>query len=315
MALTRTATAQIIPLPQRRAPAPPPIDMPLPQPARVGPRVGVSLAASLALHGLLIWGVSISMVLPKMLKAPESSLEVVLVNSKSAQRPVQPKVLAQTNLTGGGNTDEPRRAKTPLPAQDRHKPALDDADLHRRMRDIEDRSQQLLTQLKSSAPPVVTAPEAPPEKTDAPPLPDIVERSLQMARLEAQISRRLEAFEQRPRREFVGAQAREFRFARYVDDWREKIERIGNFYYPEEARINKIHGSLRLTVAIRADGSVERVEIHRSSGHPALDDAALKIVQLASPFAKFPDDIRRDTGIIEITRTWTFTREAQLSSE
>jgi protein TonB len=100
-----------------------------------------------------------------------------------------------------------------------------------------------------------------------------------------------------------------------VDQWRQKIERIGNLNYPEEAKLRKLYGRLQLTVAIKADGTVERVDVNRSSGYKVLDDAARRIVFLASPFAKFPDEIHKDTDILEITRTWTFTREDQISAE
>ena len=113
----------------------------------------------------------------------------------------------------------------------------------------------------------------------------------------------------------MGARATEYRFARYVEDWRRKIERIGNLNYPEEAKQKGIHGSLQLTVAIRANGEVESVEINRSSGQKVLDQAAIRIVRLASPFARFPDNIRVDTDILHITRTWTFTRSDQVVSE
>ena len=125
----------------------------------------------------------------------------------------------------------------------------------------------------------------------------------------------MEAYQQRPKRQFVGARAQEYRFARYVDEWREKVERVGNINYPEEAKVKKLYGRLQLTVAIRGDGSVERVDVNRSSGHNVLDEAAKRIVFLAAPFAKFPEDIARDTDILEITRTWTFTREDQMVSE
>jgi protein TonB len=99
-----------------------------------------------------------------------------------------------------------------------------------------------------------------------------------------------------------------------VEDWRGKVEKIGNLNYPEAARAQKLYGSLVLTVAIRADGSVESVQVDRSSGKKILDAAAVRIVQLAAPYAGFPPDIRRDTDILHITRTWTFTRGDELIS-
>jgi protein TonB len=144
---------------------------------------------------------------------------------------------------------------------------------------------------------------------------DLVEKSLEIERLEAQIRREMQAYQERPKRKFIGARAEEYRFAQYVDNWRHKVERVGNLNYPAEARARRIYGSLLLTVAIKADGEVESVEVERSSGHKILDQAAIRIVRLAAPFARFPDAIRRDTDILHITRTWTFTRADQIVAE
>jgi protein TonB len=143
----------------------------------------------------------------------------------------------------------------------------------------------------------------------------MMQRTLEAMRLEAQIARDMDAYQKIPRRKFIGAQAKEYRFARYVEDWRMKVERVGNMNYPEAARANRLYGSLVLTVSIRADGSIESVEVNRKSGKRILDAAAVKIVEMAGPYAPFPDDIRRDTDILNITRTWTFARGDELHSE
>ena len=140
-------------------------------------------------------------------------------------------------------------------------------------------------------------------------------RSLQIARLEAQISRDHNAYQSRPKRKNIGARTDEYRFAQYVEGWRLKVERVGNLNYPEEARQKKLYGSLRITVNIHADGSVESAEIDRSSGSKILDAAAIRIIKMAAPYAAFPDDIRKDFDILGITRTWSFTRADQLASE
>ncbi len=132
---------------------------------------------------------------------------------------------------------------------------------------------------------------------------------------EAQISKDADAYQKMPRRTYIGARAKEYRFAQYVEDWRIKVERYGNLNYPEIARERKIFGSLQLSVSIRADGSVDSIEVSRSSGQPILDAAAQRIVRLASPFSPLPADIRRDTDILTITRTWSFTQSDKLESE
>jgi protein TonB len=144
---------------------------------------------------------------------------------------------------------------------------------------------------------------------------DLRASSLEMARLEAQIAKQQDEYQKRPKRKFVGARTQEYRFATYVEGWRQKVEKIGNLNYPEAAKDQKLYGRLRMTVSIKADGSIENVEINESSGYKILDDAAKRIVEMASPYAAFSEDIRKDTDILSITRTWTFTKADSLASE
>ena len=150
-------------------------------------------------------------------------------------------------------------------------------------------------------------PETPKEQSGL----DLASSALAMARLQAQIEREVDTYNKRPRKKFVGARTEEYRFAQYVEDWRIKVERIGTVNYPEPAR-GKLYGSLVLTVILQADGNVSRIEVDRSSGHKVLDEAAKRIVQMASPYAAFPPDIKRDTDELAITRTWYFTRDDQV---
>jgi protein TonB len=143
---------------------------------------------------------------------------------------------------------------------------------------------------------------------------ELAAASLEMARLEAQISKEQENYQKRPKRKSLGARAQEYRFAAYVESWRQKVEKIGNLNYPEAAREQKIYGQLQMTVYIKSDGNLEKIEIKRSSGFPVLDEAAKHIVEMGAPYAAFPDDIRKDVDILDITRTWTFTKEDSLTS-
>jgi protein TonB len=276
--------------------------------------MSAAVGLSLLLHGVL-FAVRF-VVADEKRPATSPSLEVVLVNSKSSTKPYKAELLAQHNLDGGGNTDARRRAKTPLPVLPRESQSTELSVATQRQQMLEEQSKQLLAQANAQS--TVTLQ---PRKADAPDpaqLPttqELMQRTLEAIRLEAQLAREMEAYQQRPKRRFVGARAEEYRFARYVEDWRGKIEKIGNLNYPEAARSQRLYGSLVLTVAIRADGSVEKVVIDRSSGKKILDAAAVRILQLAAPYAAFPPDIRRDTDIIEITRTWSFTRGDELIAE
>ena len=143
---------------------------------------------------------------------------------------------------------------------------------------------------------------------------DLAESALIIARMEAQIARQIDEYNKRPRKTFVGARAAEVRYALYVEDWRQKIERIGNLNYPEGAR-GRINGSLRLTVSINSDGTLAAMDLEQSSGYKVLDAAAQQIVRLAAPYAKFPPDIRKETDILVITRTWHFARGDKVFSD
>jgi protein TonB len=240
-------------------------------------------------------------------------LEVALVNAKTVAKPTKADILAQANLDGGGNTDADRRAKSPLPVLPKNSPDQQVAVATQKVEALEKQTQELMTQLK--AVPTVRAAQKPTEaseKTDLPTANELMQKTFEAIRLEAQIAKDMDAYQKRPKRRFIGARAEEYRFARYVEDWRLKIERVGNLNYPEAARTQKLYGSLLLTVSIRADGSVENVEINRTSGNRILDAAAVKIVEMSGPFAAFPPDIRRDTDVLHITRTWTFTKSDAL---
>ena len=97
-----------------------------------------------------------------------------------------------------------------------------------------------------------------------------------------------------------------------MEAWRAKVERVGNLNYPDEARRRRLSGDLLLDVALRPDGSIHRILLRRSSGHTVLDDAALRIVKLAAPFAPFPKDIREETDILHVERTWQFLTSNRL---
>lgn len=275
-------------------------------------RLWIAIGASLLLHGLLL---TLNFKFPDASRTmKDNALEIILVNSKSARKPSEAQALAQNRLDGGGNVDENRRAKTPLPPSERQQAGADLEQKQRRVQELEARQQQLMTEAKSkrTAAPQQQA-EAQPEPTPTLSGRELASSALAMARLEAEIAKSVEEYNKRPRKKNIGVRADEYRFAQYVEDWRIKVERVGTLNYPEAAK-GKLYGSLVLSVSILADGSVQKIEINRSSGHKVLDDAARRIVQMASPYAAFPNDIRRDTDIIEITRTWTFTRSDALET-
>jgi len=274
--------------------------------------ISVSMAFSIMLHVFLLFGIALVMPYPRSASSIAQPLQVVLVNTRSKTRPPAADALAQANLDGGGNTAEDRRAKSPLPTI-REDQQFTPEQRARRLA-LEQESKRMLTKLKSDH--TAAQPELKKqEKITSSSGDDLVQKALEIARLEAQISKNWDAYQKLPRRTNIGARTREYRFAQYVEDWRIKVERIGNLNYPEQARREKVFGSLKLSVSIYRDGSVEKVEVDKSSGHRILDAAAVRIVKLAAPFSPLPPDITRDTDILEITRTWTFTQSDRLESE
>jgi periplasmic protein TonB len=277
--------------------------------------LGAALGLSIALHAGFL---AVHFKFPEGSRLKSSQpLEVVLVNAKTRERPAHAEVLAQANLDRGGNVDERRRARTPLPVTEPRASGKDLMDAQRRVRELEAQQRELLATARES--PARVPVETPRQEKSEEPAPrlsgrDLADLSLAAMRLEAQIDRQLDAYQKRPRKKHIGARTVEYRFAQYEEDWRMKVERLGTLNYPPEAR-GKLYGNLQLTVTIKWDGSVVGMELDRSSGLKVLDAAAFKIVRMASPYAAFPADIRREFEELVITRTWFFGQGDKLWSE
>ena len=270
-------------------------------------------------------------------------LEVVLVNAKTLTKPDNTEVYAQANLDRGGNTEQDRKMKTALPALKQQKveftlkpepktrqgakaaQASEQTREQKRVAELEKQAQALMTQINTDriveSQPVQKAAAKESEAGDQVNpnkklnLEAITSAALEMDRLEALISKQQDEYQKRPKRKFVGGRTKEYRYALYVESWRQKVEKVGNLNYPEAAKNLKLYGQLQMTVSIRADGSIEALEINRSSGHKVLDEAAKHIVELGAPYARFPDDVKKEIDILSITRTWTFTKEDNLATE
>ena len=303
----------------------------------------LALLASAFVHLLFITLVKFQPPAVQFFKDQMSALDVVLVNSKSHKKPKKADALAQANLDGGGNTSENRKLKSALPWQ-KHKPtdatvehrsqalekslAQAEAEANRkaeRLAELDKEAQALMSQLKANHaietnPTQKTRPTSPATGTQDSTTKslnstDLMSASLEMARLEAQINKQQDDYQKRPKRKSIGARTQEYRFATYVESWRQKVERIGNLNYPTVAKDQKIYGQLQLTVYIKSDGEVEKVEIRQHSGYPVLDEAAVRIVKMGAPYAAFPEDLRKEVDILDITRTWIFTKEDSLATK
>lgn len=279
--------------------------------------LSVALSISLAIHAVLL---AIHFEVPhKLAKASDQMLEVILVNARSstAPAPAQAQARAQVNLDGGGNTDEKRIAKTPLPVTPTVRQGNELIEAQRKIAEMEALQRQLMSQIKSREKLYSSEQQRPQNKPEPEPQPatgsDLAASAMAMARLQGQIERQYDEYNKRPRKKFIGARATEYRFAQYEEDWRQKIERVGNLNYPQAAR-GRVYGTLVLTVEIKSDGSINAITIDRSSGTKVLDDAAIRIVNQAAPFPAFPASLS-DIDIIGITRTWSFTNEDRLRAK
>jgi len=279
-------------------------------PADRGLWIGVGV--SLLLHAVLL---VINFKYPDASRAfQDKALDIILVNSKSARKPTNAQALAQANLDGGGNTDQNVRVKTPLPASARQQSGDQLEQAEKRVQTLETQQQRLLTLNRDKGLFQKSGKDGQPEPNQTLSGRDLASNALAMARFEGEVARDTMEYNKRPRVKQLGASAEEYRFAQYIEDWRIKVERVGTLNYPEAAK-GKLYGSLRLSVRIRSDGSIETVEIGRSSGHKILDDAARRIVTMAGPYAAFPPEIRKDFEILEITRIWNFTNANRLETK
>lgn len=263
------------------------------------------LVSALA-HALIIGGLRFTMPAPKRIPAVEP-IEIVLVNQKTQVAPVKPDVLAQVNQDGGGNTDAKQRAKSPLPAA-RHDPVLEQK--LEQQKQLEEKAARMMSRIKSDS----SVSHA--DKSDPAPIankgldPEQLKQQLREAGIAAQIGKDYNAYQEKPRKAFIGVRAGQASSALWVDSWMQKIERVGTYAYPVDAHGNKLRGRLRVTAEINSDGSLLQSQVDQSSGNRELDQAALRILKQAAPFSRLPADLVDATGkpatVLVITRTWSF---------
>ena len=266
----------------------------------------LGLAASLLVHAaLMAW----HQAAPTTTRVqPSSPLEVALVNARTADAPLQAQVFAQADVDGGG-TQYPGVAASPLPRTGEAPNTVVLEALRRRQAELEAEQFKLITLLQSRL-------QAAAERPTAHPWPDAqtggnADQDQDSIVLNAQIaalSDRINAYNQAPRTQFVAPSAASALQAAYLDGWRTRIEAIGTRHFPQEAR-GKTYGSLRMTVYIRADGSVADAVIDTPSDAEVLNRAARRIVQLAAPFPPFPPELAAVTDMLAITRSWQFVND------
>lgn len=281
---------------------------------RPADRLGFTLFVAAVLHVALILGVGFAMPKPSQLS---KTLEITLATFKSEKKPEQADYLAQMNQEGSGTLDKKATPTTTeqAPFQDTEAKKVSLPETPKQVQKQETPKAAVAT--KTPRPQKVqTKQQTPKAEPVADPQPqfDSSELSAQISSLEADLAQERQAYAKRPRiQRLTAASTMRDKGAWYKEEWRKKIERIGNLNYPDEARRQRIYGSLRLLVSINHDGSLYEVQVLESSGQPLLDQAAQRIVRLAAPFAPFSGDLA-DIDRLEIIRTWRFERGDRLSS-
>jgi protein TonB len=263
------------------------------------------LMLALGIHAFLFIGVQFGINLNPAPRLADT-LDVVLVRWRSEKEPDKADFLAQSNQQGGGESTEMQRPSRPvsgeLPVQD----AGQDTQQSEQQIPEETAPEREVIAIESprSAPIELNLMEQP--DTPEPSAALLMRQSMNMASLQPQVSREQQLDSKLPRRKVISANTKEYEFASYMSAWVAKVERIGNLNYPLELRQKKLHGNLVLSVGVYPDGSIESIEVKRTSGIPAVDKAAVAIVTLAAPYAPLPDNIRDKVDVLHITRTWRF---------
>lgn len=271
-------------------------------------RLGLTLFLAAALHGIVILGVSFQQE-DKAKLTPPPSLEIILVQNQTSSVPERADYLAQISQSGGGESEQRDRPSSPFTSPE---PVDSDGIAPRPLKASipetkPQETQPVITQLYAEQKIVKTEHN---EKTESPAKPDaeLFEYDLEIAKLTTELNLALETYAKRPKKLVLTANTHEYIPAQYMHEWVKKVERLGNLNLPDEARRKKLEGSLLVEVEVKWDGSVIETNIIRPSGSKILDDTALRIIELASPFPPFPADLHKIADHLEIVRTWQFKK-------
>lgn len=269
-------------------------------------RLGFTLFLALTVHAIVVLGVGFTNN-KKSRSDALPSLEIILANSSSQDEVENPDFLAQVNQAGGGNAEDKARPSAPVSANtpiDQHG-LTDQARIELSKNQLSIDKLYFITQAEAQHA-VVKQNQIRNKHSRSQQLNESEQRQTLIANLQAEIRQMTIDYARRPRSITLTASTKKAVEASYLANWVKKIERTGNLNYPQEARINKINGQLRLSVRINSAGEVLNVEITRSSGSSVLDQAAKRILRLAEPFAPFSEELKQRADQLVIIRTWDF---------
>jgi len=303
-------------------------------------RLGFTLFLAVAVHAAAILGIGFA-IAPKT--PPAQTLEITLAQFQSEKPPEEADFIAQADQQGSGQLEEKALPATREKADFQHRDIQETAPLQPQtqpttatttptpaiptepapiaettdLQNVTAAEQEVVITSAKQEKQVSKLPEKHQQSTTPPPAPgssqSLLSRSLEIASLEAQLEFQRQEYAKRPRiKRLTSAATKSHSDAVYLANWRRKIESVGNLNYPQEAQRSQLYGNLRMMVSVLPDGNVKEIRILHSSGNRILDDAAVRIVQLAAPFQKFPVEMRKNTDLLEIIRTWKFEKTSRI---
>lgn len=274
-----------------------------PSPVNEADHMSLALFFGIVFHAIIILGITFGV---HDDPPPDNVLPTLdlTVSTRNTPPPEEADYLAQTSQDGGGNVSEKVKPTMAIPEQ---APAVEpEQPLPAPAQVISSEKAARVVQQEEL--------EMPEQKKPQVTAAELIERSMEMVNLSEQLSEAMQAYAKKPRQVFVSARTREYKYANYMAEWVRKVERVGNLNYPDEARRAGLSGKLLMDVTLNADGTVRNISILRPSGVQAIDEAAIRIVNLAAPFPPFPPEILKEADILHITRTWEFSTTNRLSS-
>ncbi len=277
-------------------------------------RFGMTFFLATIFHGMVILGITFSVSPPADSKTAPA-LDIILVQTRSPIDVEDADYLAQVSQQGGGNAEEKARPRELFSA-----PTLSNTPGIAKQTSVQQIQKQkrneqlaLLTQkdanysINTEINPVKAEDDSTVDKTST-------DQNNQTARLAAEISNIIEEQASIEKTKYLNSSTKEFTPAKYMREWINRVERVGNLNYPDQARRKKLSGTLILDVVINSEGELVKTDLRQSSGHQILDDAAKRIVKLAAPFSAFPDKLRKEADVIHITRSWEFLNNSRIQT-
>jgi protein TonB len=268
----------------------------------------IALFVAVIVHIALVLGINFTAVQPEKINKP---IDITLVNMPAKKAPEKSDFLAQENQLGSGKeTKKPEPPAQKLPSKENSR--VKQIKKIAREKTKPKVAQKIITQPKSEKKVVTASKAAVVGQHEKPPQLTAESLQQQIAQLGTAIRQSQPSADQAKIKFVDSVSAHKYIAAQYMKDWETKVERMGNLNYPEEAAKKNFSGTLTMDVGIKADGSIYSIRISKSSGNPALDEAAKKIVRMSAPFAPLPLELSKELDVLVITRVWKFSDESGL---